>query len=1115
MVFDELEIGAEIATKGFTSGVDRMESASSDLDRAAKELSTSAQRAAEGLDDIGAEAVSTAAATSTAESRTDALGDELTGTARQASVAANRLDAVGDEMTEQAAKASTAATATSGYAGTTSTAALASGGLATAMSASLVPAFASLASIAGPLVATLGGVAAAAGSLATAFSTVIGTGVLAWGDKLATQNSKRLQQINRQITELEALEDTEKGLTKAQQQQLQSLKDQQDKLEDATGAAGALSRRFGKLKDRIAEILIPLGQQFIPLIEDAVGALPTLVQRMVDSIGSLSAFHDELRRLGGIAMDVIPSLTGLVFDFARAALPAFRDFVGLIRSRAGPALDRIGTVAAETGPEFKALAGAVLGLLGPITTLGVTATNTLVPIFTDIIETITDAVSWFNELPAPIRRVAVVVGTLTPAVTGAVTAIAGLASAGSAVTGALTAVSAAIAGLSAPILAAGTAVAGLAVAFKTNFLGIRDSVMRLVDVFQQQFAPALEQARELAQTITRTIRNVWAKRGDEIMSQLRDIIQLIEVSLADAMRFIAPIVKTVLSGLTALWKEHGEAVYTAVADLLLGALNLLETGIRNARTAVNTILAALRGDWDTAFQGIKTIVTRTLGAIESFLTGPARSFLTTAWNVLTDLAGEAWQALKTTIIGDGGSGGIVGGLITSVKDFLAGGGKSLIDQGWTVLLEASEQVVTTFFTLAGRLGTVIKDFIGAVKEYFTSGQALTDLKAGAEALGTGIRTVFLTWFNINKKLGQVIKDFIGAVYDYIATGQALTDLKEAFGLLGQGVLAVVKTWFNINQKIGQVVKDFIGDLYDYIATGQALSDMEKAFGILTDAIMGVFESFVKGLFYGSLIKDLFDDIASYVGEGGDGFTTITGAFDAVVGALTSLFEGFKKAIVGEGGSGGLVGTLASGIEGTLGSIDVSGVKSTLQGVIDKAAKAISKIKEATGMSIDSGESDGEDGGEEDDEGDDGGSSRDTDVSPSNPSPDYSNGGDTDVSPDMPAPGSGESGDTVGGAPVNETRGGGTIPGFAEGGYVTGPTAAMVGEGNDDEFVTPRSTMERILARVAEESMGSAGDGGDTYHFDIDVDGSSDMSERELTRVVKQDLARELQRLSTR
>ena len=52
-------------------------------------------------------------------------------------------------------------------------------------------------------------------------------------------------------------------------------------------------------------------------------------------------------------------------------------------------------------------------------------------------------------------------------------------------------------------------------------------------------------------------------------------------------------------------------------------------------------------------------------------------------------------------------------------------------------------------------------------------------------------------------------------------------------------------------------------------------------------------------------------------------------------------------------------------------------------------------------------------------------------------------------------------------------GGGSFAGFAEGGYVTGPTNAVVGEGGEPEYIIPESKMRESMGRYSRGSRGSS------------------------------------------
>lgn len=76
--------------------------------------------------------------------------------------------------------------------------------------------------------------------------------------------------------------------------------------------------------------------------------------------------------------------------------------------------------------------------------------------------------------------------------------------------------------------------------------------------------------------------------------------------------------------------------------------------------------------------------------------------------------------------------------------------------------------------------------------------------------------------------------------------------------------------------------------------------------------------------------------------------------------------------------------------------------------------------------------------------------------------------------------------------------------FATGAYVTGPTAAWIGEGRDNEFVTPEPMMRKVMLDAVQAG---AGGGGDTYHvrpviYAWDARGVDRAADRVTKRVVE-------------
>ena len=67
---------------------------------------------------------------------------------------------------------------------------------------------------------------------------------------------------------------------------------------------------------------------------------------------------------------------------------------------------------------------------------------------------------------------------------------------------------------------------------------------------------------------------------------------------------------------------------------------------------------------------------------------------------------------------------------------------------------------------------------------------------------------------------------------------------------------------------------------------------------------------------------------------------------------------------------------------------------------------------------------------------------------------------------------GDGGDVLQGLPPIGSLGNAGLT-FAEGGYVSGPTRALIGEGGESEYVIPESKMRESMARYSRGARGSA------------------------------------------
>jgi phage-related protein len=453
----------------------------------------------EGINDAQSEALQVSGTLQVLQGRADEAGDELSGAGRDATAAAGGFSAL--------------TASTSGLSASFGT-------LSTVTTVSLIPALAALSTTLAPLAATFGAVGAAAAGLAGAFGAVIGTGMLAFGESLTEEYGQQLVEVEQQIERLEALEEAQGDLTASQTQQLESLKDQRTELRKAGTATGALAVRFGELQDELAPILIQFGEQFVPLIEDALDALPALVQNIVDAAGNMQPFVDALRDFGQAAFEILPEITRELTDLARQSLPLLRDFFGFLRREGPAAFDAMIETTREVGPSLVRFLNALVDATPALLDFGTVILNRVTPALETIVDGLGFIFTQFNKLPSSVQGPVAAFTLLLPVLTSVGSALTTIATlAGGPVT---------------------VAIAAFAAAYTTNFANVRTITNRAIGDITQTLG-------RLEPTLNR-LRAIWRVWGDEIMF----VVGLVTDTILGAVNAWLDTVVTVVNGLAAL-----------------------------------------------------------------------------------------------------------------------------------------------------------------------------------------------------------------------------------------------------------------------------------------------------------------------------------------------------------------------------------------------------------------------------------------------------------------------------------------------------------------------------------------------------------------------------------
>ena len=329
-LFSELDSSLELDYSSFVSG----------LGEASGAARTFGSTTEDALDDADDEMDSTARSASGLSRAMGTLGGAAGAAVGPINIFTSSVDEAGDEASEAGMEAAGAATGFAALSASGEGLRLSLGAISGNLTTVAVGITAVMAALS-PLVPVLGLAAGAVMGLGAAFAAIIGTGLVAYNDKLTSSNKKRLKTVQSKIKALEKAKEGEKELSAAQKEQLATLKEQEKELKKSTEGFGALGAKLKEVGAELRPVISQFGQKFIHLIESAIQALPGFVKGLLNAVGNLKPFVSALEALGGAAADILPKLLKLFVDVARQALPVFHDIGNFIAANLVPALDSL------------------------------------------------------------------------------------------------------------------------------------------------------------------------------------------------------------------------------------------------------------------------------------------------------------------------------------------------------------------------------------------------------------------------------------------------------------------------------------------------------------------------------------------------------------------------------------------------------------------------------------------------------------------------------------------------------------------------------------------------------------------------------------------------------
>ncbi len=356
---------------------------------------------------------------------------------------------------------------------------------------------------------------------------------------------------------------------------------------------------------------------------------------------------------------------------------------------------------------------------------------------------------WFNSLSPTIKAIIVGFGALAAAIGpvllvigGLISSIATIISAGTAgglvilaVIGFLTQL-----GVIFGVVAAEAYI--LYQAWQTNFGGIRDLVMTVVEGVKAAWADLSAKLQELTAELMVQLKTFWDQNGADIMQ---------------AVTTVSDLIKSVWSAVVEFWQANGETIKAATQEVWEAIKVVVKGGMEAILKIIKLITAVINGDWGKAWEALKGIVSGVLKAIvgiiagyQAAIVGAVKVLLQGIW----DLA--KWINLKGAELGKQVVMGLIQGMMYA-PDALATAARNLGQRAIDALRS----------TLKVQSPSKVTQEIGRfVVEGLTVGMGALEPKAiqQAASIGTGVGAA------LNAAFGGSFQNFLQGAFDTLLDG---------------------------------------------------------------------------------------------------------------------------------------------------------------------------------------------------------------------------------------------------------------------------------------------------------------------------------------------------------
>ena len=390
-----------------------------------------------------------------------------------------------------------------------------------------------------------------------------------------------------------------------------------------TSLRGALSR-LAKPTEAMLGVMDQLGISFF----DAEGNMLSLSGIVSQLETNMAGLTQEQRNNALVTLFGQESLSGMLAlmdrgsDELSAMAESFENVDGAAKAMADVMLDNT--------------AGALEALGGSVETLAIKLQQVMAPTVQAVAEKITEFVNTLSNMDEDTLRVIVTVGSLVAAI-GPLLLIIGK------VVSAITAIGPALSVLTGPIGIIIAAVAALAVAWATDFAGIRETTESVMNSIKDIIESVWGFITELWDSNFLGIRTI----AENAWNTIKDLFEIAFDTIESAFSAFAALfrgdwdtlwaeVKNIFSN---IWETIG-TLLEGFLDLIIGIILGIGTALWNAaKEAFNNIKEGFENVWDDITGWFERVIEDPVGTVKSIGTD--------LWNAGADIFNSLWDGLKS------------------------------------------------------------------------------------------------------------------------------------------------------------------------------------------------------------------------------------------------------------------------------------------------------------------------------------------------------------------------------------------------------------------------------------------------------------------------------------